>query len=338
MRKAMRKTMRKTRGTILVDLHGTIANLALAVSRYKLVAMPPDLQWHDSLMDGIWKILQDPRLYPLMQPYAGAVKAMQELAKDYEIGIVTNSPIQCQGMARAWLDFHGIPYTWYMENENRCDIPMGIASPYILIDDRWENVRDFSETRGSAILVSRTWNSEHSIGYTKYPYYIAHSWFGIPGQVAELLTGYKEVGHDELAGVGWLVPDDFDSLTNPSDTSSYSTIHEVSTVPGGRNIFHSGAKRDAVAYRYDLLPPAAMLRKAQTLHEGALKYTDRNWEKGIPFSNLVNHLLAHIFSYCEGDRSEDHLAHASWGLDAMMHFEKYKPEMNDLGGNDGRSN
>ena len=98
--------------------------------------------------------------------------------------------------------------------------------------------------------------------------------------------------------------------------------------------FLTGAKRQkGVAgsnkpCRYDLITPVGLRRLAETYGEGALKYGDRNWEKGIPNDNLLNHLIAHINQYMAGDRSEDHLAHAAWGLFALMHFEEIHTDMN----------
>lgn len=92
--------------------------------------------------------------------------------------------------------------------------------------------------------------------------------------------------------------------------------------------FPTGAKRQqGVAgsdkpCRYDLITPIGLRRLAETYGEGALKYGDRNWEKGIPNDNLLNHLIAHINQYMVGDKTEDHLAHAAWGLFALMHFEE----------------
>lgn len=94
----------------------------------------------------------------------------------------------------------------------------------------------------------------------------------------------------------------------------------------------SGAQRERLGdqVRYDLISPIALERLAATLAQGASRYGDRNWEKGLPFSDTLNHLLRHIYKYIEGDKSEDHLAHAAFGLFALMHFETTMPEMNDL--------
>jgi hypothetical protein len=92
----------------------------------------------------------------------------------------------------------------------------------------------------------------------------------------------------------------------------------------------AGSKDAPYPSRFDLVSPIALQRVAQTYGEGAAKYDDHNWRKGMPFSSTLNHALAHIIAYMGGDKSEDHLAHAAWNLFALMHFEATRPEMNDL--------
>ena len=98
--------------------------------------------------------------------------------------------------------------------------------------------------------------------------------------------------------------------------------------------FHTGATRSSKMAgisnsgvfdfdpRYDLISPIGLRRLAETYSEGANIHGERNWEQGLPVSDCLNRALAHIFVYCSGDRSEDHLAHAAWGLFAAMHFEE----------------
>jgi hypothetical protein len=94
--------------------------------------------------------------------------------------------------------------------------------------------------------------------------------------------------------------------------------------------YASGAVRSAGTEhcRYDLISPHALERIAMTYAEGAAKYGDRNWEKGMPICDLMNHALSHIANYLKGEDQggEDHLAHAAWNLMAIMHFEAVKPE------------
>ena len=94
--------------------------------------------------------------------------------------------------------------------------------------------------------------------------------------------------------------------------------------------FGTGAVRsDAVEeFRYDLVSPIGLREVARACAEGAGKYGDWNWEKGMPVHDLLNHAIAHIFQFLEGDRSEPHLGHAAWNLLAAIHSEKQWPELN----------
>jgi hypothetical protein len=101
---------------------------------------------------------------------------------------------------------------------------------------------------------------------------------------------------------------------------------------GKREEFGSGAVRDVREGkgRYDLFSPIAIRRLAGVYERGARKYSDRNWEAGIPISRCLDSALRHTFQYLSGEKDEDHLAQACWNLMACMHFEELKPELNDL--------
>jgi len=94
--------------------------------------------------------------------------------------------------------------------------------------------------------------------------------------------------------------------------------------------FQTGAVRssDAEATRYDLVSPIGLEAIARTCAEGAAKYSDFNWERGMPVHDLLNHSIRHIYQYLAGDRSEDHLPHAAWGLLAAIHSEALWPHLN----------
>ncbi len=94
--------------------------------------------------------------------------------------------------------------------------------------------------------------------------------------------------------------------------------------------FSTGAVRssDCANERWDLISPVGLRRVAETCAEGAKKYSDFNWEKGMPVSEMLNHGIRHIYLYASGDRSEDHLAHAAWNLLGAMHSEELWPHLN----------
>ena len=100
---------------------------------------------------------------------------------------------------------------------------------------------------------------------------------------------------------------------------------------GSLEQFPDGAVRQKLEeVRFDLISPIALRRLARTYAEGAKKYSDHNWRKGMPFSSILNHILNHIIKHLLGDRSEDHLAHAAWGFFAWMEFEETRPDLDDL--------
>jgi len=93
----------------------------------------------------------------------------------------------------------------------------------------------------------------------------------------------------------------------------------------------TGAQRssDADTTRYDLISPIGLRRVAEAYSEGGLKYSDYNWEKGMSVLEMINHAIRHIYLYLEGNREEDHLAHAGWNILGAMHSEELWPHLNN---------
>src|SRR5688500_10968468 len=79
---------------------------------------------------------------------------------------------------------------------------------------------------------------------------------------------------------------------------------------GEREVFSTGSKRDTRKGkgRYDLITPLGLKRLAVHYENGAIKYGDRNWEKGQPLSRYLDSAIRHLYCYLAGMRDEDHLA------------------------------
>ena len=101
---------------------------------------------------------------------------------------------------------------------------------------------------------------------------------------------------------------------------------------GKRQQFETGAIRDTTdgKGRFDLISPEILFRLAKWSQLGSIKYSDRNWEKGIPISRCIDSAMRHFVEYLDGWDDEDHLAACVWNCQAVMHFEKHLPEMQDL--------
>lgn len=107
---------------------------------------------------------------------------------------------------------------------------------------------------------------------------------------------------------------------------------------GERREVPTGAVRDRAVGkgRFDLLPLYGLLLGAQQNERGALKYSARNWEKGMPLSWFADAAMRHLGKYIAGFDDEPHLAAAIWNVMGLAEGEKriemglWPKEMDDL--------
>lgn len=106
------------------------------------------------------------------------------------------------------------------------------------------------------------------------------------------------------------------------------------TDTGNRRTFASGAIRDVASGkgRMDLLPACAIIRLSKHFENGASKYDERNWEKGIPMHSFIDSALRHLMNYLDGQADEDHLCAAAWNCMCAMWTEEKRPELQDIPG------
>ena len=92
---------------------------------------------------------------------------------------------------------------------------------------------------------------------------------------------------------------------------------------GQRQEFTTGAQRDTQEGkgRFDLLPVHAITRLAQHFENGAKKYNDNNWRKGIPLNRYLDSACRHLFKFMDGERDEDHAIAAAWNILCLIETE-----------------
>ena len=87
---------------------------------------------------------------------------------------------------------------------------------------------------------------------------------------------------------------------------------ELDDIDEGDNTryFSSGARRDSDKgkHKFTYLPIDVLGRVADHYEEGAKKYGDHNWRKGIPSTTIMDSLLRHVAAYYQGQDDEDHLS------------------------------
>lgn len=66
--------------------------------------------------------------------------------------------------------------------------------------------------------------------------------------------------------------------------------------------------------------------------EGALKYGERNWEKGIPLHSFIDSGVRHWLTHTDKDSEsqENHLRACVWNLLGALWTVLHRPELNDL--------
>lgn len=101
---------------------------------------------------------------------------------------------------------------------------------------------------------------------------------------------------------------------------------------GNRTEFETGSVRDCKVGvgRMDLLPCTAIIELSKHCEKGALKYGERNVDKGIPQHSFVDSALRHLFKYLRGDKDENHLVSALWNIAFAVEQDVTKPWLNDL--------
>ncbi len=107
--------------------------------------------------------------------------------------------------------------------------------------------------------------------------------------------------------------------------------HQVEDIPdsgladsGLRHVFASGGMREMAPGkgRFDLLSPLADEALAQHMERGAIKYDDRNWEKGLALSSFIDSARRHLNQLLLGDETEPHAVAALWNLHCLVHTQE----------------
>ena len=92
-----------------------------------------------------------------------------------------------------------------------------------------------------------------------------------------------------------------------------------------------------VSYLYDALTSCGIyndlytyvLEMAKHMEEGAKKYPENNWKKGIPARRYVDSAVRHYLKWLRGDRDEPHDRAFCWNILCCIWTCEHMPEMND---------
>ena len=75
--------------------------------------------------------------------------------------------------------------------------------------------------------------------------------------------------------------------------------------------------------------PEMYLEAAKHFEEGAKKYGEHNWQKGLPLKSYINSIVRHYLKWLRGDKDEPHDRAFCWNILCAIWTCKHKPELND---------
>lgn len=84
---------------------------------------------------------------------------------------------------------------------------------------------------------------------------------------------------------------------------------------------------------YEISPAERMsysLDLSKHFEQGALKYGERNWQKGIPLSSYIDSAVRHYLKYLRGDDDENHFIAFIWNIVCTIWTNEHLPEMIDI--------
>lgn len=79
----------------------------------------------------------------------------------------------------------------------------------------------------------------------------------------------------------------------------------------------------------ELDPITTVLEVAKHFEEGAKKYGEYNWQKGIPTHCYIDSAVRHYLKWARGDNDEPHDRAFVWNILCCIWTCKHKPELND---------
>lgn len=85
--------------------------------------------------------------------------------------------------------------------------------------------------------------------------------------------------------------------------------------------------------RFRIFPdiPTMLLEVSKHFEEGAEKYGENNWQKGLPVKCYINSAVRHYLKWLRGDKDEPHDRAFCWNILCAIWTCKHKPELNSYG-------
>lgn len=114
-------------------------------------------------------------------------------------------------------------------------------------------------------------------------------------------------------------------LSNIGEAKDYAPA-PASIKPAALPADGGGLRYNEGKNRVELIPPEWPWALGMVLTRGAIKYADRNWERGMSWAYMVGSIVRHVLKFLCGERYDPesgnhHMAHAAWNCLGLMSYD-----------------
>lgn len=88
--------------------------------------------------------------------------------------------------------------------------------------------------------------------------------------------------------------------------------------------------KDFITNRLSISQESMMLEVAKHFEDGAKKYGENNWQKGIPVSRYIDSAVRHFLKYCAGWEDEPHDRAFCWNVLCCIWTKEHKVDLDDF--------
>jgi hypothetical protein len=104
--------------------------------------------------------------------------------------------------------------------------------------------------------------------------------------------------------------------------------------PAMQSKLEPALRYDGDKSRVDLIPPEFILALGQHFGQGAKKYAERNWEKGMSWSRCYSSAMRHMLAFWSGEANDPetgspHVICAAWNMCALHWYGLYRTNLDD---------
>ena len=109
-----------------------------------------------------------------------------------------------------------------------------------------------------------------------------------------------------------------------------SVITEIANFVFTRQTFYLFKAIETASGKMWKSEPDMVLDLARHFEEGAKKYGERNWEKGLPVHCYIDSAVRHYLKWCRGDKDEPHDRAFVWNLVCCIWTMRHRSDLDDL--------